>query len=84
MHSPLQERADIYSPPGPTWREVRIPPEQLTAHGLTLLAQIAECRVGHRPGRIESRVIKRHRHAYKAMQQPRRTLQQLRSGNPKH
>ena len=41
----------------------------------TLLAQIARCQVAHRPGRIEPRELKRRRHGYKLMQEPRAVLQ---------
>jgi putative transposase len=44
------------------------------AHCELLLAQIASCEVGHRPGRLEPRVLKRRRHRYKLMQQPRAVL----------
>jgi hypothetical protein len=43
-------------------------------HAQTLLSQIAECEVANRPGRIEPRVLKRRRHRYKLMQEPRATL----------
>lgn len=33
----------------------------------TMLVQIAACEVGHRPGRLEPRVLKRRRHGYKLM-----------------
>ena len=36
-----------------------IPPAELTAHCLKLLAQIASCQVANRPGRLEPRVLKR-------------------------
>ena len=39
-----------------------------------LLAQIAQCEVANRPGRIEPRQLKRRRHGYKLMQEPRRIL----------
>ena len=39
-----------------------------------VLKLIAQCRVGHRPGRLEPRVIKRRRHNYKLMMKPRETL----------
>jgi hypothetical protein len=39
-----------------------------------LLEQIASCEVGNRPGRLEPRVLKRRRHRYKLMQQPRHVL----------
>ena len=34
----------------------------------------AKCEVGHRPGRLEPRVIKRRRHGYPLMQKPRGVL----------
>jgi putative transposase len=40
----------------------------------TLLQQIARCEVANRPGRIEPRVLKRRRHGYKLMQEPRKIL----------
>ena len=46
----------------------------VSAHCKSLLAQIASCQVGHRPGRLEPRVLKRRRHGYKLMQQPRHVL----------
>ena len=52
----------------------RIPADQLEHHGLTLLAQIAECEVANRPGRLEPRVLKRRRHGYKLMQESRAEL----------
>jgi putative transposase len=39
-----------------------------------LLAQIAHCEVANRPGRIEPRELKRRRHGYKLMQEPRHIL----------
>ena len=70
-----------------SWTELargRIAPEKLTDHCLTLLSKIAECEVANRPGRIEPRVLKRRRHAYKLMQQPRHVLKkQLESANTK-
>ena len=39
-----------------------------------LLKRISECQVGHRPGRLEPRVIKRRRHCYPLMQKPRNVL----------
>jgi putative transposase len=39
-----------------------------------LLKRIAESQVGHRPGRVEPRVIKRRRDHYPHMRQPRATL----------
>ena len=38
------------------------------------LAQIANCEVANRPGRLEPRVLKRRRHGYKLMQEPRSVL----------
>ena len=38
------------------------------------LAHIANCEVANRPGRIEPRVLKRRRHGYKLMQEPRAVL----------
>lgn len=39
-----------------------------------LLKHIASCEVANRPGRIEPRVLKRRRHGYKLMQEPRSIL----------
>jgi hypothetical protein len=62
----------------------RIAPENITNHCLTMLSKIAECEVANRPGRIEPRVLKRRRHAYKLMQQPRAVLKaQLQNANNK-
>src|SRR6266849_2548685 len=47
---------------------------QLLARCRTLLAQIAQCEVANRPGRIEPRQLKRRRHGYKLMQEPRDIL----------
>jgi putative transposase len=41
---------------------------------LPMLKQISQCRVANRPGRIEPRVIKRRRHGYKLMLEPRAVL----------
>lgn len=46
----------------------------LTGHWAGLLARLAANRVADRPGRIEPRVLKRRRHHYPLMQQPRRQL----------
>ena len=43
-------------------------------HCRQLLSQLAECQVAHRPGRLEPRVLKRRRHGYKLMQEPRHVL----------
>ena len=48
--------------------------DQLLARCRTMLAQIAHCEVANRPGRIEPRELKRRRHGYKLMQEPRTTL----------
>ncbi|MCH7688923.1 MAG: IS4 family transposase [Planctomycetes bacterium] len=46
------------------------------------LAHIANCEVANRPGRIEPRVLKRRRHGYKLMQEPRHVLKKkLMNGN---
>ena len=49
-------------------------PDQIEAACRLMLAQIAECIVANRPGRFEPRVIKRRRHRYKLMQEPRAVL----------
>jgi hypothetical protein len=51
-------------------------PEEWESRCRQLLQQISECEVANRPGRVEPRVLKRRRHAYKLMQQPRATLKQ--------
>jgi hypothetical protein len=51
-----------------------VPADQLLAHCQTLLRRIAQCEVANRPGRFEPRVLKRRRHRYKLMQQPRHIL----------
>jgi hypothetical protein len=51
-----------------------IPQHQLESHCRALLAQIAQCEVANRPGRIEPRQLKRRRHGYKLMQEPRATF----------
>jgi putative transposase len=48
--------------------------EQLREHCLAILRQIAACEVANRPGRLEPRVLKRRRHGYPLMQQPRDIL----------
>lgn len=47
---------------------------EIAAYCRTMLERIAECEVGNRPGRIEPRVLKRRRHGYKLMQEPRHKL----------
>jgi putative transposase len=46
----------------------------LQRHCRRMLLQIAACEVANRPGRLEPRVLKRRRHGYKLMQQPRQVL----------
>ena len=46
----------------------------LERHCRQMLSQIAACEVANRPGRLEPRVLKRRRHGYKLMQQPRHVL----------
>jgi len=61
-----------------------IAPTDLASHCLKLLSQIATCEVANRPGRLEPRVLKRRRHGYKLMQQPRAVLkEQLQNANSK-
>lgn len=58
-----------------------IDPQAIETHCLTLLSQIASCKVANRPGRLEPRVLKRRRHGYKLMQKPRDVLKrELRKG----
>ena len=49
-------------------------PKQAEASYRRMLEQISECQVANRPGRFEPRVIKRRRHSYKLMQEPRAIL----------
>ncbi len=59
----------------------RIAAECLESHCRELLSQIAVCEVANRPGRLEPRVLKRRRHGYKLMQEPRSVLREkLRNG----
>jgi len=51
-----------------------IPAADLESHCRTLLMQIGQCAVANRPGRIEPRELKRRRHGYKLMQEPRAIL----------
>lgn len=51
-----------------------MPAQHALAHASLLLDQIAACRVGHRPGRCEPRVLKRRRHHYPHMKKPRNIL----------
>jgi hypothetical protein len=52
----------------------RLAASELLSRRRALLAQIAQCEVANRPGRIEPRELKRRRHRYKLMQEPRATL----------
>jgi hypothetical protein len=52
----------------------QLPADQLLPYCLAMLSQIAACEVANRPGRIEPRELKRRRHGYKLMQEPRATL----------
>jgi len=51
-----------------------IEPGKVNDYCQTLLEQIAECVVAHRPGRLEPRVVKRRPKPYKLMQKPRNQL----------
>jgi putative transposase len=50
--------------------------ESFLAQCQMLLKQIASCKVADRPGRIEPRELKRRRHGYKLMQEPRNKLRE--------
>jgi len=60
----------------------RIAQPQQLARCRELLRLISQCRVANRPGRIEPRELKRRRHGYKLMQEPRSILR-ARLQNPK-
>jgi hypothetical protein len=51
-----------------------IPAELRDQYVAVMLAQIAECEVANRPGRLEPRVLKRRRHGYPLMQRSRNAL----------
>ncbi len=53
-----------------------IAPDRVQSYCRQMLFQIAESEVANRPGRIEPRVLKRRRHGYKLMQEPRHVLKQ--------
>ena len=53
-----------------------IPVARLDDYLTEILAQIADCQVAHRPGRLEPRVLKRRRHRYPLMQEPRAVLRE--------
>jgi hypothetical protein len=56
--------------------------DELETYCRTLLQRISECEVANRAGRIEPRVLKRRRHGYKLMQEPRHILKaRLMNGN---
>ncbi len=56
--------------------------DRAEAYCRQLLKHIAECEVANRPGRLEPRVLKRRRHGYKLMQEPRDVLKKrLMNGN---
>lgn len=60
-----------------------IPAPSGEAYLRVVLQQIAACEVANRPGRLEPRVLKRRRHRYKLMQQPRHQLRrELRNHRP--
>lgn len=48
--------------------------DRAEAYCRRILQQLSECEVANRPGRIEPRVLKRRRHGYKLMQEPRSVL----------
>lgn len=52
----------------------RVSSISLERYLLTMLEQIACCEVANRPGRLEPRVLKRRRHGYKLMMEPRNQL----------
>ena len=51
-----------------------VPVSRLETYCRQTLKLIAQCKVGHRPGRIEPRVIKRRKETYKLMMNPRDVL----------
>ena len=57
-----------------TFSHNQIDPEEVEKRCRELLAHIAKCQVANRPGRLEPRVLKRRRHGYKLMQEPRQVL----------
>jgi hypothetical protein len=60
-----------------SWQEVtaNLRGKQLERYARLLLERIASCKVGHRPGRIEPRIVKRRRDQYTLMTEPRKQLQ---------
>lgn len=57
--------------------------DRVELHCRELLSRIASCEVANRPGRLEPRVLKRRRHHYKLMQEPRNVLRaRIENHNP--
>ena len=54
-----------------TMTVVSLSVDGLRDYSLSLLSRIAQCRVGQRPGSIELRGLKRRRHGYPLMKEPR-------------
>ena len=50
--------------------------DQIRKHCMAILRQVAACEVANRPGRLEPRVLRRRRHRYDLMLQPRHILRQ--------
>lgn len=66
------------------WQEIAwlTNPEIINAYCLRLLKELSTCRVKHRSGRLEPRVIKKRRDRYQLMKQPRAALRtRLQSGD---
>lgn len=62
-----------------TWMQLstgQLSREKMRMLALRMLEQIANCKVGHRPNRIEPRALKRRKHGYPLMQKPRQELRQ--------
>jgi len=60
-----------------SWHTLPLTPlagNALHDYSVCLLSRIAQCRVGWRPGRIEPRVLKRRRHGYPLMKEPRQSF----------
>ena len=60
-----------------SWHTLPVTPlteDALHDYSVCLLSRIAQCVVGRRPGRIEPRVLKRRRHGYPLMKEPRQTF----------
>jgi hypothetical protein len=60
----------------PIFSTHQLAPSELRSRCRELLERIAECEVANRPGRIEPRELKRRRHGYKLMQEPRAVLRE--------